>query len=102
MKVWLDDLRTMPSSYDLHARTAQEAITALETGEVTEISLDYELGTTETGGTVAAWIEQAAQQGTLARLIWRLHTSSPLGRRRMNHSMTNADRYWDMREKTQE
>lgn len=49
MKVWLDDIRKMPARFDRHVKTAQEAIELLETGLVTFISFDHDLGPVEAG-----------------------------------------------------
>lgn len=35
LKVWLDDIRPMPREYNIHVKTAQEAIEYLESGKVT-------------------------------------------------------------------
>ena len=47
MKLWVDDIRKMPSWYDVWAKTADQAIavlSVLKTGKVTHISLDHDLG----------------------------------------------------------
>lgn len=66
MRVWLDDRRTPhpdPESWTW-VRTPDEAIELLQTGRVTELSLDHDLGLLEgdrelTGYDVVLWIEQA-------------------------------------------
>lgn len=42
MKLWVDDIRACPNGWEL-ARTNSEAIRALSTGLVTEISLDHDI-----------------------------------------------------------
>jgi hypothetical protein len=66
VKVWLDDVRPPQPDPDSWAwvRTPAEAIALLQTGEVTELSLDHDLGLLEgdrelTGYDVVLWIEQA-------------------------------------------
>lgn len=50
MKLWHDDWRPAPDKSWTVARTNEEALTLLATGEVEEASLDYVLGTwTENG-----------------------------------------------------
>ena len=60
MKVFLDDLRAAPEGWKL-VRWPNEAIELLKTGEVTEISLDHDLGddVRGTGSDVILWMEQA-------------------------------------------
>lgn len=43
LKVWLDDVRPAPPGWT-HVKTAEEAITLLDTEEVVELSLDHDLG----------------------------------------------------------
>lgn len=96
MKLWLDDVRPMPPEYDIAVTTADEAIKWLETGQVTEISLDHDLGDeVKTGYTVASWLELEAYHGNVPRLIWHIHSANPVGRQNMTAALTNADRYWD-------
>ena len=59
MKVYLDDNRPCPEGWTL-VRWPEEAITLLKTGEVTEISLDHDLGDDErgTGNDVVLWVEE--------------------------------------------
>lgn len=60
MKVYLDDERPTPEGW-IGVRWPRDAIQLLETGNVTEISLDHDLGNDEigTGYTVLLWIEEA-------------------------------------------
>jgi hypothetical protein len=97
MKIWLDDIRAMPDEFDIHVKTAQEAIKLLKTGEVTLISLDHDLGNEETCGNgyrVALWIEKAAYRGEIPWLDWRLHTANPIGREKMKKALQNATKWW--------
>lgn len=96
MKIWLDDERDMPQRFDRHVYTAADAIELLKSGEVTLISLDHDLGDVDagTGYDVARYIEKAAFDRTLPKLEWELHTSNPVGRRRMSAALTNANEFW--------
>jgi hypothetical protein len=92
MKLWLDDIRD-PEHYGCAgwhwAKTADEAIAALQTGKVTEASLDHDLsidammgavdGET-TGYDVVRWMEQ---HDVWPRDGVRVHSMNPVGRRRM-------------------
>lgn len=60
MKVYLDDERKTPEGY-VRVYWPDEAIELLKTGNVTEISLDHDLGddVRGTGYHVVLWIEEA-------------------------------------------
>ncbi len=60
MRVYLDDERSTPEGW-LRVYWPDEAIGLLESGQVTEISLDHDLGDDErgTGYDVVIWIEEA-------------------------------------------
>lgn len=60
MRVYLDGERNTPEGR-VRVYWPDEAIALLETGEVTEISLDHDLGDDErgTGYDVVLWIEEA-------------------------------------------
>jgi hypothetical protein len=105
MRVWLDDVRPMPAGYDVHVRTAGEAVGLLKTGAVTELSLDHDLGDERngTGYEVARWIEEAAfrwgegDPEGLRPLTWHIHSQNPVGLGNMTQALRNADRFWAMR-----
>jgi len=96
MFIWLDDERPMPQGYDVHCKTAAEAIALLKQGGVEGISLDHDLGPewAGTGYDVASYIERAAHEGTLAPLRLKLHTANPVGRERMAQALRSAKRFW--------
>jgi len=101
MRVWLDDERPMPEGYDVHIKTAHEAIIALGTGQVTEISLDHDLGSPlpgQTGYYVAKWMEGAAHNGYLGRVKWAIHSANPPGRKNIEDALKKADEFWDRKE----
>ena len=62
MNVFLDDERPTPEGW-VRVYWPDEAITLLQTGEVTEISLDHDLGDDQrgTGYDVILWIEEAVR-----------------------------------------
>jgi hypothetical protein len=112
VKLWLDDLRPAPPGWTW-AKSSARAIALLESGEVTEASLDHDLGmdgATETAGgvlmpagamnhsgcgyDVAAWIEQAAHEGRLGPLSARCHSANPVGRQRIEAALASARRAW--------
>ena len=109
MKLWLDDIRD-PVLFGktgwTWAKTADEAITLLKTGEVIKASLDHDLGVRstlglndygvapyeQTGYDVVCWMEE--------NNVWPIegvtvHSSNPVGRKRMEqvinkHYMTSS------------
>ncbi|MBV5340578.1 MAG: hypothetical protein J0665_13655 [Deltaproteobacteria bacterium] len=97
MKVWLDDERSMPPEFDQHVKTAHEAIALIETGMVTLISLDHDLGEAQngTGYDVACFIEQSAYVGQLAPVEILIHSANPVGRIRMEQAIAMARQFWE-------
>ena len=98
MRVWLDDIRKPPEGW-VWVKTAPECIELLETGQVTHISLDHDLGTDNwvppnSGYDVAKWIEENAYNKSIPMISCRLHTQNPVGRKSMAQALQNAYRYW--------
>ncbi len=65
LKVYLDDERTEPEGWVL-VKTPAQAIALLETGMVSHLSLDHDLGDDEgigTGYDVVLWLEEQAFNG---------------------------------------
>lgn len=98
MRIWLDDEREMPEGFDLHCKTAAEAIHWLKTGTVTFISLDHDLGMPEagTGYDVAKWLEEQAFNCALERVDWDIHSANPVGVKRMEDALMNANKWWSL------
>jgi len=94
IRVFLDDVRDTPDGW-LRAYTASEAIALLESGRVTEISLDHDLGDDErngTGYTVACWIEeQVALHGFEPPTI-KIHSANSVGRERIARCIESIER----------
>ncbi len=44
IRIWLDDLRPCPRVDWVHVKTAEAAISLIETGDVEFISFDHDLG----------------------------------------------------------
>ena len=105
MRVCLDDDRPMPTGFDVHARTAAEAIALLKQGDVGLISLDQNLGggANGTGYEVVRWIREHARQWSLqepeglAPLEWRIHSRNPIGILLMWFALRKANRFWKAR-----
>lgn len=97
MKIWLDDLRPAPDDGGwIQVFRAQDAIALLKKGDVEEISLDHDLGLGEvgTGYDVAVAIEQGAESGEIQPLDWHIHSSNPVGRKKMEAALRKADSFW--------
>lgn len=103
ISVWLDDVRPMPAGYNIHAKTAKEAIDLLSNGDVDRISLDHDLGepANGTGMDVAKFIEKQAFEGKIKPPRASLHTSNPVGRANMAQAIRNAYEYWERHERKQ-
>lgn len=96
MKIWLDDIRPMPSNYTRWCKTADDAMLFIATGKVTDISLDHDLGPDEagTGYDVAKYIEKMAHKGAIPPIKWSIHSANPVGRKNMTMALDSADRMW--------
>lgn len=95
MRVWLDDIRPLPEGYDVWVYTVEEAIKLINTGKVTHISLDNDLGETETHGyAVACYIEQGAFHNTIDRMTVDVHSKNPVAAKYMRNAIENANDFW--------
>ncbi len=84
MKVFLDDMRDTPEGW-VRVYWPEDACRLLETGQVTEISLDHDLGDDlrGTGYDVVKWIEEAVfTRGFRAPKI-TVHSANSAARARM-------------------
>jgi len=103
MKLWVDDIRPKPDDFDLHAKTTDAAVELLSSKNITEISLDHDLGDETVVGSgyrIAIWIEHAAYRNQIPRLKWSLHTANPVGKKKMEAALDTADYHWDYHEKS--
>jgi hypothetical protein len=95
VKVYLDDNRPAPVGWVL-VRTADEAISLLRQGDVTEMSLDYDLGDPHfgTGLDVLDWLEQALSERRVQLPRLMAHSGSMLGRRRLQAAIALLEERW--------
>jgi hypothetical protein len=93
MKVHLDDIRQAPRGWR-RAYWPDEAIRMLETGKVTEISLDHDLGDDSrgTGYDVLLWIEEAVANRGFHPPKIRIHTANPAAKLRMEAAVRSIMR----------
>ena len=94
MKLYLDDERPAPKGWH-RAYTAGEAITLLEKGQVTYLSLDHDLGPEEsgTGYDVCKWLEKKVYEKSwdfenpFTPPVIFIHSANPVGRANMEDSI---------------
>jgi hypothetical protein len=96
MKLWIDDMRPKPDGFDAWAKDYQEAVQYIETGRISFVSFDHDLGKDESGYDVACRIEAMAAEGGIAPLDWRVHSANPIGRERIVMAMRGAEKYWTL------
>ena len=113
MKLWLDDMRPAPDGWQ-HAKTVGEAQEMLLTGDVTEASLDHDLGACDacmggrtvngwlhstnftqmpncdhfgTGYTLVCWMEETGNWPKTKPVV---HSRNPAGRARMQQAIDHS------------
>jgi len=94
MKVFLDDERVTPEGW-VRTFWPEEVISLIKTGEVTEVSLDHDLGDDShgTGYTVLLWLEeQVAVHGMLPPLI-HVHSANSSAKLKMEAAIAAINRY---------
>ena len=93
MKVYLDDERTPPEGWQL-VRWPDEAIRLLETGEVTDLSLDHDLGDDErgTGYDVVLWLEEAVATRGFRPPRMKVHSANSSARDKMEAGIAAIER----------
>ena len=93
MKVYLDDDRKTPEGWT-RVYWPEEAIALLKTGEVSEISLDHDLGDDDhgTGYDVVEWIEESVALNGYTPPIIRIHSANPPGLARMRAGIDKIER----------
>jgi len=89
--VFLDDLRDPPLGATL-CRTAEAAMSLIESGAVTRISFDHDLGTELTGYVVAKRVERLVAEGKIVMPRWQVHSANPVGRSNIEVAMRSAER----------
>ena len=94
MRIWLDDLRPVPSGYE-GAKSVNEAIALIvETEnnglEIELLDLDHDLGDYYVdGGDAIKLLDWLAERETFYPI--KIHTSNPVGRANMERMLA---RYW--------
>lgn len=95
MKVFLDDERPVPEGWIL-CRWPEEVIALLQTGQVTDLSLDHDLGDDEhgTGYDVILWMEEevAWDQGFVLPVNITVHSANSSARLKMEAGIASIRR----------
>lgn len=105
-RLYIDDKRPIPDSTWEKAETSQDArrmiLEALESGmPYEEISFDHDLGllSEKDGWYIADMFEQMAALDSHPKIIWHVHSASPVGAERIRTALQSADKFWDENEK---
>jgi hypothetical protein len=96
--VWLDDVRPMPSGYDLHITNAEAMIVLLRHDHVRACSLDHDLGKNRLDGTdLVKFLLDRHYEGLLQTPIrFRVHTGNPPAGLKMVANLQLLYRRWDV------
>lgn len=88
MKVYLDDERTTPEG-SVCVYWPDEAIELLKSGDVTEISLDHDLGDDDrgTGYDVVLWIEEQVALRGFVPPAMKVHSANVSARTKMENGI---------------
>lgn len=100
MKVYLDDERPAPRGWR-RVRWPDEAIALLESGGVTHISLDHDLGDDArgTGYDVVLWIEHAVATSGFIPPVLAVHSANSSARIKMEAGIRAIQRLVDANDK---
>jgi hypothetical protein len=98
MKVFLDDVRNTPPDWT-RCFVPEEVIELLKTGEVEELSLDYDLGFRgaeewRTGEVPLKWLEEQVftEQWNFDVPKIVIHSANPVGRARLQRAIESIER----------
>ncbi len=91
----MDDERETPKGW-IRVYWPDEAIRLLQTNEVTEISLDHDLGDDErgTGYDVVVWIEEAVATRGFKPPVVTVHSANSSAREKMELGIASIERLW--------
>lgn len=94
MKVFLDDERSTPEGW-VRAYWPEEVIALLQSGQVTELSLDHDLGDDQrgTGYTVLLWIEEQVVIHGMTSPIIHVHSANSSARLKMEAAIRSIKHY---------
>jgi len=97
VKVYVDDIRNLPYTLCVNdwilARSYDEAIEYLKTGEVTELSLDHDLGEGPSGYDILLWIEEKVVKEEFIPPTIYIHTMNSAARYKMKQVVDSILRH---------
>ena len=101
MKVYLDDGREAPEGW-VRVRWPEKVIELLKTGQVTDLSLDHDLGddVRGTGYDVVLWIEKAVATGNLVPPRMAVHSANAPARAKMEAGLEKIKGLVEQRSRT--
>jgi len=99
MRIWLDDKRPTRAGFDVHVKTAMEAIRVIYKNRliIKEIAFDQHLGEASEVGdgyAVATFVERLAFRKMIKRIKWGVHSDNGPGRLKIIWAMESAERFW--------
>ena len=96
MKVYLDDERVAPDGW-VQVRWPEDAIRLLKIGNVTELSLDHDLGDDAhgTGYDVVLWIENAVATSGFQPPSIKVHSANSSARTKMESGICSIKRLFE-------
>lgn len=96
MKVYLDDERETPEGWT-RVYWPDEAIELLRSGQVTEISLDHDLGDDDrgTGNDVIQWIEEQVVTNNFIPPVIRVRSANISAKQKMELGISSIKRLAD-------
>ena len=94
MKVFLDDERDTPAGW-VRTYWPEEVIELLKTGNVTEVSLDHDLGDDAhgTGYSVLLWIEEQVVINGMRPPVLLVHSANSSARQKMEAAIASIYRH---------
>lgn len=102
VRLYLDDERALPHGWTA-AKTAQEAIEILKKENVSEVSLDHDLGPPEAGNgyQVLCWIEEKVHTDPKYKLpkVY-IHTANPSAKIKMLQTLHSIEQKWWCRDES--
>jgi len=94
MRLWVDDERLPPDDTWTWAKTAKDAYTYWTSNDVSELSLDHDLGDGGDTRQLATSILGMAHAGQKPPPRWFIHSANPVGVEYLTSTLERADRYW--------
>lgn len=107
IRLWLDDERDPDDTFWWEkfpqlaqggwtwVKTVPEAKSVIETGNVSFISFDNDLGVPEEGKHLASWIEEKAYYKEIPQMDWEVHSQNSVAGPLIESIMQRAKSFWE-------